>query len=110
MVTDKEYIVFYKDDAEAKTKLVHDIKNCCLYNGFFQITGHNVPRNLQNKVFECSKQFFTMPLEEKNKISKSKPLQSRTKSQLTGPKQKTPGIEVTSLWALKSSKPEPARS
>lgn len=67
-----DFSVFYGNDEESKAKLVKDVRNCCLYNGFFQITGHKIPRELQEQVFACSKRFFTMPLEEKNKISKTK--------------------------------------
>jgi isopenicillin N synthase-like dioxygenase len=61
---------FYGSDAKAKANLVTQVKNCCLYNGFFQIVGHRVPSKLQSDVFDCSKQFFEQPLEEKKKVSK----------------------------------------
>ena len=62
--------VFYGDDQGAKEKLVSDVKSCCLHNGFFQITGHSVPRELQQRAFECSKRFFELPLEEKMRVGK----------------------------------------
>jgi len=71
LITDPISItVFYGDDQEAKDKLVADVKRCCLHNGFFQITGHSVPRALQQKAFQCSKRFFDLPLDEKNKVGK----------------------------------------
>tara|TARA_R110002003_G_scaffold114_6_gene9868 strand:- start:3781 stop:3915 length:135 start_codon:yes stop_codon:yes gene_type:complete len=41
-----------------------------LHNGFFQITGHNVPLELQRKIMEWNKKFFDLDLEQKNKINK----------------------------------------
>jgi len=62
--------VFYGNDAAAKAKLVADVRQCCLYNGFFQITGHRVPSELQERIMQYSKEFFSLPLEEKQKVSK----------------------------------------
>ncbi len=61
---------FYSDDPAEKAKLVEEVKNCCLHNGFFQIVGHHVPAHLQSHIFNCSKKFFDQPLEEKRKVSK----------------------------------------
>lgn len=68
------YEVFYGDDAAAKTKLVNDVRECCLHNGFFQIVGHRVPAKLQNEVLESLKAFFSLPLTEKEKVHKGKAL------------------------------------
>ncbi|KAL4892806.1 Clavaminate synthase-like protein [Aspergillus ambiguus] len=62
---------FYGGNSEAKAKLVDEIRNSCLYNGFFQITGHRVPLDLQRRVMNCAKRFFDMPLEEKMKVDKN---------------------------------------
>jgi len=61
---------FYGDDVAAKSKLVEDVRKCCLHNGFFQITGHKVPEELQEGVLDCLKEFFTLPQEEKEKVLK----------------------------------------
>jgi len=66
--------VFYGDDTAAKTKLVNDVRECCLHNGFFQIVGHRVPAKLQNEVLESLKAFFSLPLAEKEKVHKGKSL------------------------------------
>ncbi|KAL5114708.1 hypothetical protein ACEQ8H_007377 [Pleosporales sp. CAS-2024a] len=50
--------------------LVDEVRDCCLHNGFFQITGHNVPIELQNKMMDWNKKFFDLPLEAKNQINK----------------------------------------
>ncbi|KAF8863140.1 Clavaminate synthase-like protein [Acephala macrosclerotiorum] len=65
-----DFSPFYGNGSAAKAKLVQQVKDCCLHNGFFQIVGHQVPSKLQTKIFECSKAFFNLPLEEKSKLSK----------------------------------------
>jgi len=61
---------FYHSDAASRSELVEEVKNCCLHNGFFQITGHKVPVDLQKKMMDWNKKFFSLPLEEKNKVNK----------------------------------------
>ena len=67
-------IAFYSGDAAAKRKLVDDVRNCCLYNGFFQITGHPVPLELQQKIMDWNKKFFELPLEQKMEVNKGIPV------------------------------------
>jgi isopenicillin N synthase-like dioxygenase len=62
--------VFYGDDEAAKTKLVNDVRDCCLHNGFFQIVGHRVPAQVQQDVLESLKAFFSLPQAEKEKVHK----------------------------------------
>lgn len=66
-----DFSSFYGGDSQAKANLVEEVRKCCLYNGFFQITGHRVPLDLQRRVMECSRRFFNLPLEEKLQIDKS---------------------------------------
>lgn len=66
-----DFSVFYGSDSQAKTKLLQDIRECCLKNGFFQITGHRVSRELQRRTMSCVERFFDLPLEEKLKIDRS---------------------------------------
>jgi isopenicillin N synthase-like dioxygenase len=66
-----DFSSFYGADNEAKARLVEEVRKCCHYNGFFQITGHRVPLELQRRVMECSKIFFNLPLEDKMQIDKS---------------------------------------
>ncbi|OWP06911.1 1-aminocyclopropane-1-carboxylate oxidase [Marssonina coronariae] len=65
-----DFARFYSSDPEQKAALVDEVINCCLHNGFFQITGHLVPLQLQSRVLQCSKRFFKQPLDEKRKVSK----------------------------------------
>ncbi|PYH80965.1 Clavaminate synthase-like protein [Aspergillus uvarum CBS 121591] len=66
-----DFSVFYGGDSAAKAQLVDQIRECCLYNGFFQITGHRVSRELQQRVMSCTKRFFDLPLEEKVLVDKN---------------------------------------
>ncbi|KAI4648316.1 hypothetical protein J4E93_004728 [Alternaria ventricosa] len=65
-----DFSKFYQNDPASKKQLVDEVRNCCLHNGFFQITGHNVPIELQNRMMDWNKKFFDLPLEEKNKVNK----------------------------------------
>ncbi|PGH03882.1 hypothetical protein AJ79_07240 [Helicocarpus griseus UAMH5409] len=67
-----DFSAIYGDDPAEKAKLVDKVKQCCLYNGFFQITGHRVPLELQKGIMNCSKRLFKLPLEKKDKINKDK--------------------------------------
>lgn len=64
--------VFYGDDEGAKAKLVDDVRECCLHNGFFQIVGHRVPAELQYDVLKSLKSFFALPQTEKEKVHKGR--------------------------------------
>ncbi|KEQ66406.1 Clavaminate synthase-like protein [Aureobasidium melanogenum CBS 110374] len=64
------YAVFYGTDDIAKANLVAEVKKCCLHNGFFQIVGHRVPVELQEKILDWVKKFFAQPQEEKDRVHK----------------------------------------
>ncbi|KAF9895267.1 hypothetical protein FE257_000169 [Aspergillus nanangensis] len=66
-----DFSPFYREDSQAKADLVEQVRKSCLYNGFFQITGHRVPLELQQRVMNCTKRFFNLPLEEKMKVDKN---------------------------------------
>lgn len=61
---------FYSPDAAAKQKVVEQIRESCLYNGFFQINNHTVPLDQQKAVMDNAKKLFSLDLEEKQKVSK----------------------------------------
>ncbi|CAG7923547.1 unnamed protein product [Penicillium olsonii] len=67
-----DFSSFYTGDSDAKSKLIEEVRKCCHYNGFFQITGHRVSADLQRRVMECSKRFFDLPLDEKLQIDKNR--------------------------------------
>lgn len=84
--------MFYGDDEVAKEKLVEEVKKCCLDNGFFQIVGHRVPGELQDKVLQWVKDFFAQPQEEKDRVHKGLYcLDQHNESKLTPPQASIPG-------------------
>ncbi|PIN13358.1 Iron/ascorbate family oxidoreductase [Handroanthus impetiginosus] len=46
------------------------IRQACIECGFFYLINHGVEENLLQKVFEGSKEFFSLPLEEKIKLAR----------------------------------------
>ena len=107
-----DFSPFYGSDSEAKAHLVDQIRKCCLYNGFFQVTGHRVSRDLQLRVMNCAKRFFNLPLEEKTKIDKG---WSPCRAELTDtdrhrPRQIAPrSTAATNFSNPRFSSPEPVR-
>ncbi len=60
---------YLRDSTSPAAKaVVSQIRHACSTSGFFQITGHGVPRSLQEQVFEAAKLIFNLPLEEKIKL------------------------------------------
>lgn len=57
---------------DAKAKALDEIRTACLESGFFVITGHGVPEDLQQRALAMSKSFFALPLEEKLELSEKK--------------------------------------
>lgn len=61
---------FYSPDPAKKEKVVEQVRDSCLYNGFFQIKNHTVPLEQQLAVMSCAKQFFSLDPGEKQEVSK----------------------------------------
>jgi len=49
--------------------IVEQIRNACISSGFFQITGHGVPRSLQAAVLDAAKALFSLPYDKKAQLS-----------------------------------------
>ena len=58
------------DSTQAKS-VIQQIRGACRTSGFFQITGHGIPRALQAQVFEAARLVFELPVEEKVKLKGS---------------------------------------
>ena len=52
----------------AADEVIKKIRAACLSTGFFQITEHGIPRELQKAVFDAAAAFFKLPFEEKKKL------------------------------------------
>ncbi|EHL03101.1 putative ATP-dependent DNA helicase srs2 [Glarea lozoyensis 74030] len=55
-----------------KRSLDDQVRTACETTGFFQITGHGIPRELQDEVFAGSARLFALSMDEKKKLDKSK--------------------------------------
>lgn len=88
---------FYGSEEKAKTELIETIRDCCLRNGFFQITGHNVPAKLQKSMLECTKRLFALPQEYKDAVLKGEEnlLSGHCPLHSNCIQTKTPGTEAT---------------
>lgn len=77
---------FRKGDAAGVKEVVKAVRAACEQIGFFTITGHGVPPELIDRVYQNGKKFYDLPVEEKLKIEKAvgasykgyTPMRSRT--------------------------------
>ncbi|KAL4971524.1 hypothetical protein BDW66DRAFT_165087 [Aspergillus desertorum] len=67
-----DFSPIYGTDAAAKAKLVQQVRESCEHNGFFQITGDRILRELQVRVMNAAKRFFALPVEEKMAIDQNR--------------------------------------
>ena len=49
--------------------VVEQIRQACTTSGFFQITGHGISQELQERTFAAAKTVFALPDEDKRKLS-----------------------------------------
>jgi isopenicillin N synthase-like dioxygenase len=61
---------FLSPDPSKKRAVVDQVRQSCLSNGFFQITGHGVPQSQCDAAMACSKRFFALPQHLKDAVSK----------------------------------------
>ncbi|EHY57584.1 hypothetical protein HRR83_005508 [Exophiala dermatitidis] len=50
-------------------RVVEIIRHACETSGIFEVTGHGIPIELQDRVFEATKAVFNLPADEKLKLS-----------------------------------------
>jgi isopenicillin N synthase-like dioxygenase len=48
---------------ERKQEIVRDIENACKNVGFFYVVNHGIPKDVVQKMFQDSKDFFKLPTE-----------------------------------------------
>ncbi|KAJ8123135.1 hypothetical protein ONZ43_g842 [Nemania bipapillata] len=46
-------------------EVVKKVRDACVETGFFQIVGHGMPKQIQDGLFQASKKFFALPMDEK---------------------------------------------
>ncbi|KAI1341273.1 hypothetical protein F5Y15DRAFT_29429 [Xylariaceae sp. FL0016] len=69
--------------SRASDQIVQEVKEACITSGFFQVVNHGIDKQLQDRVFEASKAFFALPLDEK-KALKHPALRNRGYEQIGG--------------------------
>jgi isopenicillin N synthase-like dioxygenase len=52
-------------------RIVSEVQKACTTCGFFQITGHGIPQQVQRAAIDAAKAFFALPLEEKKKLDRA---------------------------------------
>lgn len=62
---------YISGDQDSKDAVVEEVRDACENQGFLQVIGHCVPSDLQARFVDCLRQFFALPLSEKQKISQS---------------------------------------
>ena len=73
---------YLKDPSSPEAqKIIADVRDACMNTGFFSLVGHGISKELQERVFNASKVFFALPLEEKRKLS-APPLLNRGYEQI----------------------------
>lgn len=65
------------DDVARRRAVGKEIDGACRDIGFFQITGHGMPDELVQAVYDSAKQFFALPLEEKRRVAQPNPMTAR---------------------------------
>jgi isopenicillin N synthase-like dioxygenase len=68
---------FLADEPEGKCAVVTEVGRACADIGFFTVIGHGVPGDLLDRMDRVSRAFFDLPLEEKLRVKRPRPEQSR---------------------------------
>ncbi|USP81585.1 hypothetical protein yc1106_08859 [Curvularia clavata] len=55
---------------EARSTTAKAINAACINYGFFYLTGHGIPTSQLDEVIRLAREFFALPLEEKNKVQR----------------------------------------
>jgi len=72
-----DFTPFVENDPEGKRRVAQEIYRACREVGFLYLTRHGIPDDAIIYIFEQSQQFFSLPLEEKNKIAWSSEFSNR---------------------------------
>jgi isopenicillin N synthase-like dioxygenase len=68
---------FLAGTPEGKRRVAQAVGRACEDIGFFTIVGHGVDPALVDRMFRVSREFFDLPLEEKLRVKRPRPEQSR---------------------------------
>ena len=53
---------------ESRDEVVNAVRHACTTYGFFQLVGHGVSREAQDRILDCAKMFFDLPVEERMEV------------------------------------------
>lgn len=56
---------------DARDTVIEAVREAAQVYGFFQLTGHGIPINLQRQILKCAATFFALPQEEKSALHMS---------------------------------------
>lgn len=62
---------------DARSSVARAVGQACEEIGFFTIVGHGVDAKLLERMYDISREFFDLPLEEKLRVTRPRPEQSR---------------------------------
>ena len=60
---------WFQGNYEEQKKVADEVVSACCTSGFFYIVNHQVPQQLLASVFEVSRNFFALPIQQKEKVS-----------------------------------------
>ncbi|VTX58751.1 isopenicillin N synthase family dioxygenase [Acinetobacter ursingii] len=67
----------FSADVKERQMVAQQMKQACEDKGFFYISNHGIATELQQAVFKQSKQFFDLPMNEKEKVHKKNSIANR---------------------------------
>lgn len=70
----------------SKKRVAEEVRDACENQGFLQVVGHNVSQDLQDRFVDVLREFFALPLSEKEKVSLNNSPCSRGYERLGGQK------------------------
>ena len=59
---------FLAGSPEGKRRVANEVGSACEEIGFLIVKGHGVPRDLVEEMYDVSKRFFALPLDEKMRV------------------------------------------
>lgn len=82
-------------------KAAQSIRNACLDHGFFYVTKHGVDQDLRRRMFEQTRAFFDLPVEDKENVKANANSRgwTSTEYQTFDPKHSTRPDTVEGFWA-----------
>ncbi|WP_264605087.1 isopenicillin N synthase family dioxygenase [Sphingobium sp. B11D3D] len=63
-----DFSPFLNGDANARREVARQIAEACATMGFFYLTGHGVPTEMRQAVFDRATDFFHLPMEDKEEV------------------------------------------